>query len=142
MVSEMRLMNRLPLSGFLLPTLACVFLSVTGCGGGAEGPPRYNIAGTVTHKGVPVPQGFIQFQPDGSKGNSGPAGSATIVDGKFDTATSGQGTIGGPHTVVISGFDGQADIENELPFGKPMFADHKSEMDLPKENHQYDFKVD
>jgi len=128
--------------GLFVSAFAAVIVLAAGCGGGEEGPPRFNIAGTVTHKGNPVPHGFIQFRPDGSKGNSGPAGSATIVDGKFDTSTSGQGTIGGPHNVVVSGFDGQADLDNELPFGKQLFADHKSELDLPKEAHQFDFKVD
>jgi len=123
-------------------SLTVVILLVAGCGGGQDGPARFDIAGTVTHQGQPVPHGFIQFQPDLSKGNSGPAGSATIVDGKYNTATSGQGTIGGPHGVVISGFDGNADMENELPFGKPVFTDYKTELDLPKEAHKYDFKID
>lgn len=134
--------DRYQLRRLTLLAITAVTLVVAGCGGPEDGPPRFEIAGTVTHKGQPVPQGFIQFQPDGSKGNSGPAGSATIVDGKFDTAISGQGTIGGPHHVLISGFDGQADLENELPFGKQLFSDHKSEIDLPKQSHQFDFKVD
>jgi len=123
--------------------LACLAIPAnTGCGGGQDGPPRFDIAGTVTHKGTPVPQGFIQFLPNSSQGNSGPAGSASIVDGRFDTASSGSGTVGGPHTIVISGFDGKADTDNELPFGRPLFPDHKSELDLPKQSHNFDFKID
>lgn len=123
--------------------LACLVLIMTaGCGGGQDGPPRFNVAGTVTHKGNPIPQGFIQFLPDSSKGNSGPAGSASILDGKFDTAVSGSGTVGGPHTIIINGFDGKADPDNELPFGRALFPDYKSEVDLPKESYNLDFKID
>jgi len=128
-------------SSAILATAIVIGL-ISGCGGSQEGPPRFDIAGTVTHKGQPVPHGFIQFQPDSSKGNSGPAGSAMIANGKYDTATSGQGTIGGPHKVVVSGFDGNANLENELPFGNASFPDQVSELDLPKKAHKHDFKID
>ena len=133
---------RLHSSCMWLSTLPVLTMLAVGCGGGEDGPQRFDIAGTVTSKGAPVPHGFIQFMPDSSKGNSGPAGSATIIDGKFDTAVSGKGTVGGPHQVVISGFDGKADIENELPYGMPLFSENKSEIDLPKSNHKQDFNID
>lgn len=110
----------------ILPAIAAlVFL--TGCGGG--GPDLYNLSGNVTFQGKPVPKGEIQFIP--IKGNEGPAGRAEITDGKYDTATKGKGTVGGPHRVVITGFDGVA--AEELPMGKPIFQEYTVEFEIPKE---------
>lgn len=106
------------------------------------GPKVYHVSGTVTYEGKPVPRGTVKFVPDTTKGNSGPAAVADIVDGKFDTATKGTGTVGGPHKIVITGFDGNAKPESELPLGKLMFSDYTTEADLPKENGKtVDFKV-
>jgi hypothetical protein len=71
------------------------------------------------------------FRPDTTKGNSGPAGDADIVDGRYDTATAGHGTVGGPHEVIINGFDGNAKPEEELPFGNPLFSDYSTTADMP-----------
>lgn len=128
-------------SGVAMTICAWLVLLSVGCGGDGDGVTRYNISGNVTFDGAPVPHGFIQFLPDSAGGNSGPAGSATITDGKFDTATSGQGTIGGSHTVIISGFDGNARPEDELPFGMPLFSEFKTEGDFPKSAHEVDFQV-
>lgn len=109
-----------------------VILPMVGCGDGAAGVPRYDVAGTVTFNGQPVPQGTIQFRPDASQGNSGPAGDAEIVDGRYDTASVGNGTVGGPHEVIITGFDGKADPDQELPLGMPLFSDYSTKADMPK----------
>lgn len=106
-------------------------LPIVGCGGDAA-PARYDVSGMVTFDGQPVPKGTIQFRPDGTQGNSGPAGDADIVDGRYDTATVGNGTVGGPHEVVINGFDGKANPSAELPFGMPLFANYTTKADMPK----------
>jgi hypothetical protein len=114
----------------LLAGLLC-----TGCGGD-DGPPRYGVSGTVTFQGQPVPAGVVLFTPDNTKGNEGPTGFAPIRAGKYDTSLEdgdGKGTIGGPHKVTISGFDGVAAPEQELPDGKRLFADYVVDVDLPKE---------
>ncbi|MBI2480801.1 MAG: hypothetical protein HYV60_19890 [Planctomycetia bacterium] len=112
--------------------LACLpVIVVVGCGGGDAGSARYHVSGTVTHKGQPVPRGTILFQPDGSKGNSGPATNADSVDGLYDTARQGTGTVGGPHIVVIQGFDGNAKPEEELLLGMPLFTEYRTTADMP-----------
>ena len=100
---------------------------------------RYDVSGTVTFGGQPVPSGSITFQP--VVGNEGPGGFANIKDGKFDTATDGKGPTGGPHHVTISGFDGNADPGNELPLGKPLFDAYRTQVDLPKEPSTQTFDV-
>lgn len=118
---------------------SCVaLLAVVGCGGGSD-VTRYDVSGTVTFDGAPVPAGTITFLP--ASGNTGPGGSATIKDGKYDTAAGGKGPTGGPHTVVITGFDGKSDPGNELPYGKPLFTEYKTEADLPKQKATQDFNV-
>ena len=113
---------------FCLVTLAIV---TTGCGSSGSDPRENHLKGNVSFNGAPVIAGDIQFIP--AQGNSGPPGSATIVDGAFDTAApGGKGTIGGPHTVIINGFDGKAQPEAELPQGQPLFKDYKVDFDVPK----------
>lgn len=83
--------------------LGCTFL--VGCGGDDT----HQVKGTVTFNGKPLPGGKIYFFPDSTKGNSGQAGFADIVDGKFDTANlGGSGTMRGPTRVAIEGFDPSA----------------------------------
>lgn len=112
-------------------TLMLASLMMTaGCG--EEGLKRYDVSGTVTYKGEPVPAGMIQFMPDNAKGNSGPPGNATIEDGKFDTAAEGLGTVGGPHKVVVDVYDGEAQ-GGDFPQGRPIFRGYQTEIDLPEE---------
>jgi hypothetical protein len=114
---------------------ATLFLSVcllAGCGGGSS-ITTYNVSGMVTFGGQPVPRGSIQFVPSGVEGKAGPAGTAEIVDGKYDTKLrGGRGTTGGPHTVIIFGFDGNPQPQNELPLGQPLFTEFKTTINLPK----------
>lgn len=110
--------------------LVCVTLFY-GCGG-TDGPARYDVSGSVTFDGKPVPAGVILFTPDGAKNNRGPTGFAKIKDGKYDTRDEGRGTIGGPHIVAVSGFDGHPLPQAELPDGKPLFSDYTLEVDLPQ----------
>lgn len=105
-----------------------IFVSVVGCG--SSDPRGHHVRGDVTYDGKPVPYGEIQFIP--SSGNNGPPGRATIEAGKFDTSQQGnQGTVGGAHTVVITGFNGEAKPEAELPHGEVLFENHREEIDVP-----------
>ncbi|MFG0261367.1 MAG: hypothetical protein ACF788_03155 [Novipirellula sp. JB048] len=116
---------------FSFAVLICtgtLLLSQMGCG--SADPQEQHVSGAVTFNGAPVLMGDIQFLP--KSGNPGPAGSAKVIDGKFDTAVEGgRGTVGGPHAVIINGFDGQAEPEAELPLGKPLFSDYKVDFDIP-----------
>ncbi|TWT73998.1 hypothetical protein [Allorhodopirellula solitaria] len=93
-------------------------LVIAGCGPSEPG--RYQISGNVTYQGDPVQHGTIMFEPDTSKGNSGAAGSAAIVDGKFDSAQDGTGFSGGPQIVSIQGFSGENVNPEYAPYGTPI----------------------
>ena len=110
--------------------LVCLAAVTAGCGGG-DAPDRYMLEGTVTFDGQPVPEGSVAFFPSGDKGNAGPAGNAKIVNGRYTTVESGTGVVGGPHRIVINGFDGNADPAAEMPSGKPLFLDYEIQYDLP-----------
>lgn len=115
-----------------------VGLLALGCG--PAGPVRYDVSGTVTFDGQPVPIGTITFVPAG--GNTGPGGSAGIEAGRFDTASTGKGPTGGPHVAIITGFDGKTvgGIE-QVQEGSPLFIDYREDVDLPKEATVRDFDV-
>lgn len=88
--------------GIRIVCLAIGFPLLAGCGGSDT----QRVQGTVTFKGQPLPAGKIYFYPDGSQGNTGTAGFAEIVNGKFDTAADGgNGTVSGAARVTIEGYD-------------------------------------
>lgn len=120
--------------------LAYLALLCTGCGS-SGGTNPFEVAGTVTFNGQPVPAGVVLFTPDGAKGNHGATGFAKIKAGKFDTRDEGRGTVGGPHVVAINGFDGVPAPQAELPDGKPLFPDYTVRVDLPKETTTHDFNI-
>jgi hypothetical protein len=105
----------------LLPTPAC----------STKAPSRFDLSGTVTFKGRPVPAGVVAINPDLSKGNDGPQGLAEIRGGRFDTRTLAKGAPSGPVILIIDGFDGVPLPES--PYGKPLFAGYKLRVELPKE---------
>ena len=118
-----------------------VLLGIVGCGG-SDGPARYELSGSVTYRGQPVTAGHILFAPDHTQQNNGPGTHAEIENGRYQTLT-GQGTIGGPHVVSISGSDGKPyDMGRQInPMGRPLFADYKVSIDLPRETATHDFVV-
>lgn len=116
-----------------------VLTACLGCGGTGDAR-EYDVSGTVSHGGQPVPTGAIVFEPDVSKGNSGPSGFAPIKDGRFDTRD-GQGVMGGPYVIKISGNDGKQDELGLLPAGQPLFQEHEMHVELPKEDSEQTFDV-
>ena len=116
-------MTRMKATVFVLSILLAIVLA--GCGGEHI----YNLSGTVTYQGKPVPAGHIVFEPDASAGNS-----------HYDTRIlDGRGTVGGPHLVLIHGRDGIA--RGELLNGLPLFRDYNTKVDLPKADGKQDFEV-
>lgn len=112
------------------------------CGSGGSGVKLYDVSGTVTYDGKPIPYGSILFIADADEGNSGPQGVATIEDGKFDTANAGRGVVGGAYTVIIKGRSvqgSQQDDEGEAD--PPLFSDYKTTASFPKENSIQKFDV-
>ncbi|MCX7699624.1 MAG: hypothetical protein N2039_01980 [Gemmataceae bacterium] len=125
--------------------VVCVgLLLVLGCDSGE--PRRYELSGQVTFKGQPVPVGTIVFVPNESMGNRGPGTTAGIADGVYRTAP-GQGTIGGPHKVRISGYDGKvkpipgAPDGQTMPANPPLFQNIELEVDLPRADSTMDFHL-
>lgn len=116
--------------------LTCLVLA--GCQ--PTGPQRFQLSGNITFAGSPVPAGTIVFEPDASQGNDGPQGVAPIVNGQFDTARGGKGTIGGPHRVTILGCDG-VNISEVSPQGKLLFEPFITSADLPRERGEMHFDV-
>ena len=113
-------------------------LLCVGCGGGDAR--QYDVSGTVSYGGQPVPTGAIVFEPAASQEKSGPPGFAPIEAGKFDTRN-GKGVVGGPYVVKISGNDGRQDELGLFPSGQPLFAEHVIKIDLPKEDSEQAFEV-
>jgi hypothetical protein len=117
-------------TGTLL-TLLTVLLA--GCGSSESGPKRFHVTGQVNFDGKPVPMGTIYFET-----TTGPAGSAQITNGQFDTHT-GKGVIGGKHQVLIQGYDGKAANPGEM--GQPIFNPYRIEADLPQGDSTQTFEV-
>jgi len=112
-------------------------LGAGGCG--PSGPPRFQVSGTVTFGGQPVPAGVIYFDPDVTKGHDGPQGYAQIKDGHYDTRQEGKPVTPGPHVVRIQGFDGKS--ANELPLGQPLFPQAQQNRDMPAADSTQDFSI-
>jgi len=120
------------LSHFGSATVA--LLLIVGCGGADDGPAQYHISGAVTHKGAPVAQGVIYFNP---KDGVNPSGYAAIVDGKYDTVIKGKGHSGGAHDVRIA-----VEAPDGIEVGwTPPFKPYETSAALPTETSTEDFDV-
>ena len=111
-----------------------------GCGSDVD---RYELTGSITHNGQPIPAGTISFDPDASRGNRGPGGYAIIENGRFQT-TSAHGTVGGPHIARVRGHDGiPVKLESGDTFeqGRPLFREHKIRVELPRTSAEFDMDV-
>lgn len=111
---------------------------LAGCSGN-DGPQRFDVSGTVTFEDQPAPGGSIVFTPDKSKGNSGPQGTAKIINGVYNTARQGRGIVGGPHEVLIivtNGDDATEDAELSGPL-----TEHTEQFDFPKETSEHNFAI-
>ena len=109
---------------------------VTGCGPDEK---LYDVSGTVTFEGRPIPKGLIFFDP--APGTPGTQGFANIEDGRFDTSVpdKGRGIRGGAYLIRILGFDGKE--APEAPFGQPLFPEHELTRDLPAQNQTFEYDV-
>lgn len=118
-----------------------VFWSTIGCNRNT-GPARYDLSGSITYDGKPVPVGSILFAPDTSKGNDGPGASADIIDGVYRTRKN-DGTVGGPHVATISGYEKKEGQLSpiESPMGKPLFMNVRINLDLPKQTATHDIAI-
>jgi len=90
-----------------LLTAACCLLLAAGCGGGADLPDRAKVEGLVTLDGKPLETGTVIFEPDASKGTTGPPAYGQIdPQGRYElrtdrTAASADGAVIGFHRIRI-----------------------------------------
>ena len=127
--------NRLYLTSLFLILVSC------GLGVGCSDSIGFSVAGKVTFRGQPVPDGKIYFTPDATKGNTGAPGFADIKDGAYNTrASGGVGITGGPMLVRIEGMDGKS-RGADLPYGEQLFLPYETTLDLPKGASTKDFEV-
>ena len=126
--------RRLGLAAILFAATA----TLAGCGGEEK---LYDVSGTITVNGQPIPKGLIFFDPDPAKGTPGTQGFANIENGRFDTSVSGQGRgiRGGAYIIRISGFDGK--VAPEAPFGQFLFPEHEISRELPAQKQTLDYDV-
>lgn len=115
-----------------------LFLAATSgvlVGGCDRGPPRYDVTGSVSYAGRPVPSGRLVFTPDRGKGNPGPQGVARIEAGQI-LIEQDRRVIGGPHWVQLMAFDGNAyeDGEGTQTHGRPLCPILQAAVDLPRED--------
>jgi hypothetical protein len=125
-----------------LLAVATALLLVAGCGGPKE-PPRYNLSGKVTYRGAAVPHATIFFLPDRAKGNNGPAFSAPIIAGAYQTLP-GRGPTGGPYQALITSLDpsgAQNTGPHNMPPAEPLFPQFQVSIELPKQDSTHDFVV-
>lgn len=117
-------------------------LFVAGNGCRDNSPKNYRVSGTVTFGDKPVKRGFITFEPDFEKGNSGPGGGCEIIDGAYSTPP-GKGVVGGAYKVKIVGYDGIATTESgeDLLDGKPLFPPYHTVVEFPQQDTTHDFPV-
>ena len=126
---------------YVLVSVIAILPSAAGCGRNA-GPPRYDLSGSVTYDGKPVPCGSIVFAPDISHGNEGPGAIAPITNGVYSTRP-GYGTVGGPHVATLSGYE-TAEVQGgplDNPIGKTLFTNVSITADLPRRPATHDFAV-
>lgn len=108
-----------------------------GCGAG--GPKRYTVSGAVALGGKPVPAGEIAFEPDASKGNSGPGSVVRIRDGRYQTEP-GLGLIGGAYVVRIIPLNGTP--AGDSLDGKPLLpGPHVESVEFPAADGTRDFDI-
>ncbi|TWT40639.1 hypothetical protein [Botrimarina hoheduenensis] len=122
--------NRRAAAGCLIVASTAMVL---GCGG--SGVQRLDLSGTVTYDGQPVPAGELRFEPNASKGASGPAGYATIVDGEYDTRNEDKGPVPGAVRIKVIGY------VSAREFAPQLFRPYTMEADLTESSGSYDIDV-
>ncbi len=120
----------------LVPAFALVTAAVVGCGK-RDSDALYEISGSVTFAGQPVPAGRIVFEPDEAQGATGMVSIADIQNGSYRTRPR-RGFGGGPCRMTIYGNDGTMPTEEK---DTSLFRPWQSTIDLPHEACRRDFDV-
>ncbi len=121
-----------------IAALLVVVVSFSGCG--PRGPQRFQLEGKVTFDGKPVPSGTIRFEPDSTKGNTGPVGYTAIKDGRYTTAMEGsKGSLKGPIVAFLTG--GPAP-DPKVEFPKMWFIDYRTTLTVEQKSGVTTFDID
>jgi hypothetical protein len=126
---------------WLLMIATASILVSGGCGPRNAGPQRFDVSGTVTFDGKPVPLGTVYFEADASRGNAGPVSIVGIEDGRYDSkAAKAAGPVQGPLSVRISG---SPKLEPGAEPVRPLFPEYTTTIDLDPtvKPHVFDFDV-
>src|SRR5262249_9986965 len=103
--------------GLTMVLLAVILIGVAACGPG-NGLNLAPVSGKVTYKGQPVKNGTVMFEPDESKGNSGPQAIGTIKsDGTYILSSQdpGDGAVVWMHRVGVLGIESEPVSAQALP---------------------------
>jgi len=96
---------------------AAILVGVAACGSD-NGLNLAYVSGKVTYKGQPISNGMVMFEPDESKGNTGPQALGTIKsDGTYilSSQDAGDGAVVGMHRVGVLGIDPEPTKAKALP---------------------------
>jgi hypothetical protein len=130
--------GRLRAAASLFPA-ALLLAGMSGCGTSPT-PTVYEVSGSVTFAGKPIPAGRVVFEPDTERGASGMVSIANITDGQYATRPR-RGFGGGPCRVTIYGSDGSLPAENPADHDNALFPPWQTTIDLPQASCQRDFAV-
>ncbi len=128
----------LPLTAALFPA-ALLLAGMSGCGTSAT-PSVYEVSGSVTFAGKPIPAGRVVFEPDTERGARGMVSIADINNGHYVTRPR-RGFGGGPCRVTIYGSDGSLPADNPADHDSALFPPWQTTIDLPRVSCQHDFAV-
>jgi hypothetical protein len=99
---------------------------------------HWHLSGSVTYDGKPVSDGLVTMSPlDARKGG----GFAKIVNGIYDTRSSGRPHTGGPHRVTITAYRGLKNSDNLDSDVLLLFPPYSVESELPNRADRMNFDV-
>jgi len=121
----------------MIATLATALL-VSAVPMGCSRPGPYDVHGTATFQGKPIPIGLVVIEPDAERSNHGTQTQAMIKDGQFRTQP-GHGAISGPVLITISANDGVPTPMS--PKGKLLFRTYQFRSELPASSSSLNIEV-
>jgi hypothetical protein len=114
-------------AGVVLCGTVLLAVFAAGCGS-SDGPERFDVSGTLTYEGKPIPYGIIVFSNKETLYDTG----CTIEDGEYESQD-GKGHTGGKFKVSVEAWTAMAEAwEDEAP--KLFTGTYNKEIELAPEN--------
>lgn len=129
------MINRHRFRTWMIGVVVSTLLLQGGCSNSAN---RFELTGKVTRDGKPVFFGVIFFEPDATRGGSGPQGSAKIQHGEYRT-NDDFGVVEGPHNIRIVSYDGQSPSPF-APYGNSL-PEYRTTVNIQKDTPSLDFEI-